>query len=249
MRKIILIIFLIMILAGQIMAAPSQQVKPGSAEAKPAPLYSGEFTYIIGVGDFLEITVWRHTDLNTKAVVRPDGKIAFPLIEELAVCNLTPSGLKDEIAKRLSKTIRDPQVTVNILGFESKKFFVLGEVKNPGVYPLEGKFDVLEGISRAGSYKDDTANLKSVILIRRAYAAKPEAKRLNIYEVIKNADFSQNIPLEAGDIIFVPKTFISEVNKFIDIFLTKTDPAIQYYLDIMDVKHGGRNRYENNSWW
>ncbi len=248
MRKIILTVFLAIVWINLAQAASNETKAASPENNKPGQLYSGEFTYIIGVGDFLEITVWRHTDLNTKAVVRPDGKIAFPLIDEVAACNLTPSGLKDEIAKKLSKTIRDPQVTVNILGFESKKFFVLGEVKNPGVYPLEGRFDVLEGISRAGSYKDDTANLKSVILIRRAYSVKPEAKRLNIYEVIKNADFSQNIPLEAGDIIFVPKTFISEVNKFIDIFLTKTDPAIQYYLDIMDVKHGGRNRYENDSW-
>jgi polysaccharide export outer membrane protein len=202
-------------------------------------VYDGEFTYIIGPGDTLEINVWRHPDLRTQAKVRPDGKISFPLIEEIYVCNLTPSVLKKEIVQRISRIIRDPEVTINVIGFESKKYFVLGEVYRPGVYPFEGRVRVLEAISRAAGYKEDTAALKSVIIIKKGYTPNPKAIRVNLWSVINKADISQDVFLEPGDIIFVPKTFIANLNKFIDQFFTKTDPVLQYYLDIYNIREPG----------
>jgi len=201
-------------------------------------LYSGDFTYLIGPGDILEVKVWRHPDLDTTMVVRPDGKISFPLIGSLSVCDLTTRTVEDRITVGLSKVINEPKVTVNVSGFQSKKIFVLGEVLRPGVYPFEGRVTVLDAISKASGYKEDTAALKSVMLIRKGYVAKPEVLRLNIYNVISKGDLKDNIYLEPQDIIFVPKTFIANVNTFIDQFFTKTDPVLQYYLDIYDIRSG-----------
>ncbi len=203
-------------------------------------LYGGNFAYIIGPGDTLEINVWRHPDLTTQVTVRPDGKISFPLIDEISVSNISPGALKNDIAKRLSTIIQEPQVTVNVLSFQSKKFFVLGEVNNPGLYPFAGGEGVLDGIAKAGGYKQDTAALKSVILIRRGYGSKPETLRLNIYNLITKGDITQDVKLDTADVIFVPKSFIANVNTFVDQFFTKTDPVLRYYLDIYDVKNPGR---------
>lgn len=147
--------------------------------------------------------------------------------------------MKKEIAQQINRIIRDPEVIVNVVGFESKKYFVLGEVYRPGVYPFEGKVRVIEAISRAAGYKEDTAALKSIIVIRRGYTTNPKAMRVNILNVIRKGDISQDIFLEPGDIVFVPKTFIANLNKFIDQFLTKTDPALQYYLDIYNIRQPG----------
>ncbi len=206
---------------------------------------TGEFSYIIGPGDMLEISVWRHPDLTTQVRVRPDGKISFPLIDEVYVANLTPEALKKTLASRLDVSLQDPMVTVNVLSFQSKKIFVLGEVNKPGVYPFEGRVSVLDAISKAAGYNDDTAALRSVIVIKRGNTAKPEAKRVNIWDVITKGDVNQNLYLEASDIVFVPKTFISNLNSFIDRFISKTSPVLKYYLDIIDIDQrtpGGRMR-------
>jgi len=201
-------------------------------------VYTGNFAYVIGPGDTLEIKVWRHPDLENNAVVRPDGQISFPLIGDIYACDSTPAELKDKIASGLRKVINDPQVTVNVTGFQSKKIFVLGEVNRPGVYPFEGRVSVLDAISKAAGYKEDTAALKSIILIRRGYSLNPKALRVNIYDVIAKGDVKQDIFLEPADIVFVPKTFIANIDTFIDQFFTKTDPVLQYYLDIYDIRHG-----------
>ena len=201
--------------------------------------YTGEFAYQIGSGDTIQINVWRHPDLDLKVRVRPDGKIAFPLIDEINVQDKTPEALKKELTKRLSTTLRDPEVTINVIGFQSKKIFVLGEVNQPGVYPFEGQERVLDALSKAMGYKDESAALKSIIIIKNSYDAKPHAVRVNILDLIKKGNPKGNIMLEPGDIVFVPKTFISDLNKFIDQFFTKTDPALKYYLDIYNIRNPG----------
>lgn len=201
--------------------------------------YTGEFTYQIGPGDTIEISVWRHPDLNMKVMVRPDCRISFPLIDEVNVRDLTPEALKKELQNRLARVIRDPEVTVNVIGFESKKIFVLGEVNQPGVYPFEGRIRVLDALSKAGGYKDETAALKSVLVIRNGYSSKPQVIRVNILNLIKNGNPGGNILLAPDDIVFVSKTFISDVNKFIDQFFNKTDPVLKYYLDIYNIRKPG----------
>jgi polysaccharide export outer membrane protein len=227
MKKIILF-FLMICFSGLAMA----QIDPKG----PGDMYTGEFTYQIGPGDVIEIKVWRHPDLTMQVRVRPDCKIAFPIVNEVNVNNSTPEGLRKDLELKLSKTIRDPQVTVNIVEFQSKKVFVLGEVNRPGVYPFEGRERVIDALGKAMGYKEDTAALKSIMVIKSGSAA---ATRINIYDFIHKGDVKQNVLLEPGDIVFVPQTFISNVNKFVDQFFTKTDPVLKYYLDIYNIRKPG----------
>lgn len=210
--------------------------KSGAVETKQGNISESDFYYIVGPGDRLNISVWRHPDLNKEVVVRPDGKIAFPIVNDIQASGLTPAELDANLVKGLSDIIRDPEVTVTILSFASKKIFVLGEVRRAGVYPFRGKMTVLEAISEAGSYTDD-AVLRSTIIVRRGYTEKPEITRINLEKVIKKGDFRQNILLQPGDIIFVPKSFIAKIDTFIDHFFTRTYPAIRYYLDLTDPEH------------
>jgi polysaccharide export outer membrane protein len=209
-------------------------VETGVSKDEKDSFYEGDFTYIIGPGDVLQISVWRHPDLASTATVRPDGKISFLLTHDINAAGLTPNELKDALARALNKTVRDPRVAVNVIRFYSKKIFVLGEVERPGVYPYEGRMTVLEAVSRAGSYKE-TAVLKSIIIIRGAHTDTSQVGRLNLQDVLKGKDISDNILLEPGDIIFVPKSFIAKVDTFIDQFFTKTDPVLKYYLDLIDI--------------
>ena len=203
------------------------------------------FTYLIGPGDVLNITVWRHADLTTEARVRPDGMISFPLAEEVSALNRTPLDLKRQIEEKISWCINEPRVTVNVKSFKSKKIFVLGQVNRPGVYPFEGRMTVVDAIGKAFGYVDGTANLKSVIIVRRGYSTEPEPMRVNISDVIHKGHVRKDIMLEPGDIVYVPKSFIANVNTFINQLFTKTSPVLKYYLDIIDIDQrtpSGRSR-------
>jgi polysaccharide biosynthesis/export protein len=240
-RAVAMFLCCVFVVSGQAAPLVFAETSAGSGQAPAAVSYEhesfrGAFAYIIGCGDVLDVKVWRHPDLAQEAVVRPDGNISFPLVGDVKAADLAPDELKKEIARRLMSVVRDPQVTVNVKQFMSQKIFVLGEVNRPGVYPFEGRVSILDAIGRAGSYKD-TATIASTVVIRTTSVKKPEALRVNLAEVFKNARVEQNILLEPGDIVFVPKSFIAKLDQFIDQFFAKTEPALLYYLDIVNIKN------------
>ena len=171
--------------------------------------------YTIGEGDSLDISVWQHSELDKKVIVRPDGYVSFPLVGDIKTIGLTPPQLASDIKESLSRMIKDPQVTVIVLGFGSKNIFVLGEVAKPGSYSYRGGVSVLDAISEAGGWKN-SAVLNSVMLVRKAFTEAPEAHRLNVYALVKKGDFSQNLMLEPGDIVYIPKSFIANIGGFIE---------------------------------
>lgn len=188
------------------------------AEGKAEPVSAPEpikMVYTIGEGDSLDVSVWQHPELDKKIIVRPDGYISFPLAGDVKAVDKTPPQLASDIKEILSRLIKDPQVTVIVLGFGSKNIFVLGEVTKPGSYAYRGGVNVLDAISLAGGWKN-SAVLNSVMVVRKAFTDAPEAHRLDVYALVKKGDFSQNLMLEPGDIIYVPKSFIANIGGFIE---------------------------------
>ena len=195
----------------EIIPLPAPEKKEESAPASE-PI---KMIYKIGQGDALDISVWQHSELDKKVIVRPDGCISFPLVGDIDAVGQTPPQLASHLKENLSRLIRDPQVTVIVSGFGSKNVFVLGEVTKPGAYPYRGGVNVLDAISDAGGWRN-SAVLNSVMVVRKAFTEAPEARRLNVYALVKNGDFSQNVALEPGDIVYVPKSFIANIGGFIE---------------------------------
>ncbi|MCM8800427.1 MAG: polysaccharide biosynthesis/export family protein [Candidatus Omnitrophica bacterium] len=169
--------------------------------------------YIIGEDDVLYILVWQNPDLTMDVIVRPDGRISFPLIGDIPAKGLTLSQLDEIITERLKEYIRFPEVSISLKKLGGKKVIVLGEVVRPGVYAVSGARTILEAIGLAGGFTRD-AVASSVILIRGGFE-KPQAKRLNLTKALKG-DLRQNISLQAEDIIFIPKKFISNLTYFLN---------------------------------
>lgn len=191
---------------------PLPEPAKGEESAAVEPI---KMVYAIGEGDSLDISVWQHPELDRKVFVRPDGYISFPLVGDINAKGSTPPQLASNIKENLSRLIKDPQVTVIVSGFGSKNIFVLGEVMKPGAYLFKGGINVLNAISEAGGWKN-SAVLNSVMLVRKPFTEAPEAHRLDVYALIKKGDFSQNLPLEPGDIIYVPKSFVANIGGFIE---------------------------------
>lgn len=181
---------------------------------------TGAGEYTIDQQDALSISVWEWQDLTADVIVRPDGKISFPLVGDVQAQGKTLTELDEELTERLKEYIKNPQVSVMIKGFGGRKVIVLGEVRIPGVHRTTGRSTIMEVIARAGGLTEE-AVLSSIILIRGDLQA-PQAQRINLTKVIKKGDLSENIPVEEEDIIYVPRTFIGNIGYF----LRQLGPAI-----------------------
>jgi polysaccharide export outer membrane protein len=182
-----------------IQADPAKLAEPKpSPEAKIRGSAPVDFkTYVIGAEDVIFIKVWRDQDVSGQFLVRPDGRISVPLVGDVAASGLTPEQLEKDIAERLSRFIRDPQVNVAIISVGSKKYFILGEVNRPGSFPLVVPTNVLEALVNAGGFRDFAKKTK--ILILRG----DQQFRFNYNEVTRGKKPEQNIFVEAGDKIIV----------------------------------------------
>ena len=154
--------------------------------------------YLIGGEDVLSIQTWRHPEFSFVMSVRPDGKIAIPLVGELQAGGLTPDQFTKQFATAISDYVKGPEVFVQVMEVRSKKYFIDGEVGKAGEYALVGPIRILEALSKAGGFRD-FANKKKIRILRGTQMLK-----FNWEEVIKGKKTEQNVLLENGDHIVVP---------------------------------------------
>ena len=159
--------------------------------------------YVIGVADDLDVSVFKDPELSAKGVpVRPDGKIALPLLGDVAAQGLTPSQLAANITDRLRKYMSDPRVNVNVSAVNSRRYYILGEVNHTGVFPLLNDMSVLQALSTAGGLTP-YAKTKKIYVLRNTNG-KQETYPFNYNDVVKGRRMEQNIALKPGDTIMVP---------------------------------------------
>jgi len=159
--------------------------------------------YVIGTGDILEIVTWKEVDFSRPEVlVRLDGRISFPLLDDVVAAGQTPTQLKNIIEKRLQKYIANPGVTVTVRNAASQKFYILGEVVRTGEYPLVKDLTVLQAFAIAGGFTE-WASKKEIILFRKENG-KEKVIQINYKDIIKDKDFSQNVVIKSDDTIIVP---------------------------------------------
>jgi polysaccharide export outer membrane protein len=176
------------------------------AEPAPPATLTEESAYTIGADDELAVSVYGEADLSKTQTVRPDGKIAFPLIGDVQASGLTPDELREQITEKLAKFVRNPRVTVIVSAYKSKKVSVLGEVRYPGVVPLSFGTTLLEGISRAGGVTEN-ADLEGALLVRKGHVV-----RVSFDKLLHGGDFDRNnLPLESSDFILIPSVAAKKV--------------------------------------
>lgn len=165
-----------------------------------------EQEYTVSTDDVLNINVLGHDDLKTVAIVTADGSISFPYIGTVYVKGMSLSEIEKEIAKRLaSGYIKYPVVSVTLSTSKSMKFFVFGEVKNPGRYALEDSMTVLKAISAAGGITPE--GFYGDVKVRRRQKNKREYKEINIdLKNTKEGGMNGDMPIEPEDIVVVERS-------------------------------------------
>ena len=157
--------------------------------------------YRMGPEDQIRVSVWENAQLTLDLVVRPDGKISMPLIQDVVAEGRTAAELATTIHDRLLTFIKEPQVSVIVLQVNAPKYFVIGNVTRPGTYPLRSETSVLQALSLAGGFTQ-FASPRSIKLIRNA-AGKQEVRKVNYNDMIDEGG-EGNYILKSGDTIVVP---------------------------------------------
>lgn len=181
-------------------ASPSYPPAPKSAA-------SDSYNYLIGPGDTLNIVIWRNPELSMIVPVRPDGKIAAPLVEDLSAIGKDATTLARDIEKALGKYIRDPVVTVivtNFVGPYSEQIRVVGEAAKPQVLPYKQKMTLLDVMIAVGGMTDFADGNKASIL-RTAAGNTQYSVRLG--DLIKRGDVSANVEMHPGDVLIIPQSW------------------------------------------
>jgi len=156
--------------------------------------------YVIGAEDSLQITVWKEPTLSGTIPVRPDGMISLVLVGDLRAAGLTPMALSADISQRLKKYIQDPVVTVVVLGVNSQRIFMVGEINKVGPVMMTPGMTILQAIVSAGGLTQ-FANSKRIYILRTV-AGKQQKIPFNYKQALKGDN--QGVPLLPGDTIVVP---------------------------------------------
>ena len=183
-------------------AKPATTAKPGAAAPVPAQTPPPPPDYVIGPDDVLQVLFWREKDHSAEVVVRPDGMISLPLINDVHVVGLTPDQLRDKVTELAKKYIEDPTVSIIVKTINSRKVFITGQVAKPGPYALGAPTTVLQLIAMAGGL-GDFADQKN-IAIMRTEGGKQVRYKFNYRDVIKGKNLKQDILLKPGDTVIVP---------------------------------------------
>jgi len=194
--------------------SPPAQVKPEVPQKPAAPLPGGAQQpqtpqgvvpppdYVIGPDDQLSIVFWSEKNMSSDVVVRPDGKISLPLVNDVQAAGLTPEQLRQSLAQAASKYIEDTTVAVVVKQINSLRVYITGLVAKPGPYHLTSGLTVLQLIAVAGGLAEWAD--KSHIKIMRTENGRPVSYRFNYKEVLEGKNLKQNLELKPGDTVIVP---------------------------------------------
>jgi len=172
-----------------------QAATTGSPDAEVAA--SG--LYRIGAGDTLDVVVWKEPELSGPVRVRPDGMITVPLAGDVAAADSTPVDLAEVVRKRLTRYIDQPNVVVRVAEMGSRRFFVIGSVRSPGMYELRAGQTLLQALAVAGGFTEFADRGGVRILRRRGEAG---SVKCDYNGIVRGA--SRDVRIEPDDTIVVP---------------------------------------------
>ena len=194
------------------LAAQAKPAAPAPAQGKAAPTAQAPAAvtppadYVIGVGDVLMVNFWEEPTFSTdSALVRPDGKITLPLINDVDANGLRTDQLQVKLTELGTKLggLKDPRVTIIVRAINSRKVYIWGGIAKPGAIDLLTPMSVLQAITLAGGPKE-FVNGENIIIIRTEGGKKIPIK-FNLKEVMRGLKLEQDIQLKPGDVINVPE--------------------------------------------
>ena len=205
-------LFLIAIFAGLTLSAP---VVIRAQDARPPQLTTvTEERYRLQPGDVMEIQYRYSPEFNQTVTVQPDGYVSLEVGGDLKVAGLTIEQTRQTILRRASARLREPVATIVLKEFQRPYFVVSGEVAQPGKIEMRERVTAIQAIMLAGGMKE-TARSSQVVVFRRINSSDmAEVKLLNLKSIRRTSDLENDLTLQPGDMVYVPRDKISKIERF-----------------------------------
>ncbi len=220
------LLLLVLLLCSCSVVGPKKPVPlaiQGMPDAPAPSLASASPTYAIHAGDELEIKFFYNKDLNETVTVRPDGRISLQLVQEVQAASLSTGELASILENRYASFLKDPEISVIVRAFDSRRIYIDGEVERPGMINMGGSMTIMQAIASVGGLQN-SARAEEVLVVRRNSLKKPFVLKIDLKAAMDGTDLTQNIALQSYDIIYVSKSAIANVNTFVDLYIRKNIP-------------------------
>lgn len=169
--------------------------------------------YRLSKSDVVDVNFTFTPEFNQTVTVQPDGRIALRSASAVVAEGKTAEELEDSIRKAYAGALHDPEVTVTLKEFDKPFFIASGEVGHPGKYELRSPTTAAEAVAIAGGFTAQSKH-SQVIVFRRVSPELVEARVVNVKKILKEKDLGEDLTLEAGDFVVVPKSLVSNVMRF-----------------------------------
>ena len=206
MKKRLFLLVVICVIAGASTVFAQQQRPPRLSTVT-------EERYRLQPGDVLEVQFRYSPEFNQTLTVQPDGYVSMDIGGELKVAGLTVEQTRMAILKKASERLQNPVATIVLKEFQKPYFVVSGEVNTPGKIEMRERVTALQAIMLAGGMKE-AARSSQVVVFRRINSDTAEVKLLNLKSIRRTADLENDLTLQPGDMVFVPRDKISKIERF-----------------------------------
>jgi polysaccharide export outer membrane protein len=198
--------------------AQSRTSVPANADnASPSPALQPRYArYQLHAGDTLELNFPFTPEFNQTITVQPDGFVNLRGRGDIRLQGKTVPDAVDAIRAEYQKILRDPEITIELKDFEKPYFIVGGEVAHPGKYDLRGDTTVLQAVAIAGDLKAQSRSSK-VIVFRRLSDDWAEVRQVDLKQMLRAKNLSEDMHLRAGDMVYVPRNPWSKLDRFIPV--------------------------------
>lgn len=197
---------------------------PGRATPDMSALRLDQQPYRIRTGDLLDVRFYKTPELNVERVpVRNDGRVSLDLVGDVQAAGLEPDQLAADLSRAYARELQDPRISVIVREFGGQ-VFVGGEVGSPQALKYADGMTALQAIQAAGGFKDESSR-QNVVLLRRE-TDRYAGYRLLLESALTGEDYGQNVALQPNDVVFVPRSRISNLNLIISQYLNKNLPTI-----------------------
>ena len=170
--------------------------------------------YRLNPGDVLEISYRYTPEFNQTVTIHPDGFIVLPIVGDVELAGLTLSEAKQLILKKASQRLRDPEISIFLKEFQRPYYIVAGEIVSPGRFEMNEEITALQAVMLAGGFKG-SAKTSKVFVFRKINKEMAEVKMLDLKKIKTTSDLENDLNLETGDIVFVPRNKFSKFEKYI----------------------------------
>ena len=189
-----------------------------------------DFKYRLSPGDEVGVRFLLSPDLNAQVTIGPDGRAVLPLVASVKIAGLTVEQADAVMAQAYASYLRKPYVELMVYTYAGGQVYVAGEVKTPGARPIKGQVSIVQAIQDGGGFLD-TAKVDSVVLLRRRPSGQVLMRRVDVKAILAGRT-ADDVLLMPGDVVFVPRSSIAEVDRIVKQYITGVIPLnLDYQLN------------------